>query len=347
MKFTKLLILLIFCVLPTRTEAQSNSQILTFEFEGNTIHGQVITPANESKGMVLVVQGSGCYAAVEERHYYDVREMLVNSGYSTYIWDKTGCGQSEGTFDYNRTIQNSADEVKAAIDELKKYEIPGSDAVGLWGVSRAGWINPVVINQYPGIKFWITVSGVDAKENFGYLFEQNLRIEGLPEDSVQLYVEEWREGNRVTHSGAPLEDYLAVTPHLQHNKFLKRFNTGELTEEGYIAFQKVFMEQNFDVEDGTAIIVDDFDTILSQVDVPVLALFGELDMNVDWRKTAALYRETLNSNGHLTIESFPGCNHNMFKANTGGFYEFQDYDMPWDRCDGFLESMSNWLSELE
>ena len=39
------------------------------------------------------------------------------------------------------------------------------------------------------------------------------------------------------------------------------------------------------------------------------------------------YKNTLNQNIDLTIQSFDGCNQNMFKPETGRFYEFQDNDL--------------------
>lgn len=64
-----------------------------------------------------------------------------------YIWDKIECGESEGNFDYFQPVKNSALEVRAAIKALKKDKMSGSNKIGLWGISRACWINPLVINQ--------------------------------------------------------------------------------------------------------------------------------------------------------------------------------------------------------
>ena len=44
------------------------------------------------------------------------------------------------------------------------------------------------------------------------------------------------------------------------------------------------------------IYVPGFRELLRRLDVPVLALFGEQDRNVDWRKTRALYTETIGRN---------------------------------------------------
>lgn len=256
-----------------------------------------------------------------------------------------GCGKSGGTFNYNQSVENSALEVIAAINTLKKQQISGSSEIGLWGISRAGWINPIVINQYKRIKFWISASGVGSKENFKYLLEQNLRIIAHSKDSINLIVNEWLEGSKISHLGGSFEAYQNVTPNLRKNEFWLRFTNGGIIEEGYYDYQQIFMKEKLDEETGLQVYVENFETILSNIDCPVLALFGEKDMNVDWNQTKHLYEKVLTRTRDLTIKSFPDCNHNLFQCETGGFYEFQDNNLPWTRCNEFLNTMTDWLSE--
>lgn len=64
-----------------------------------------------------------------------------------------------GEFDINQPVDSSAEEVVSAIHALRKKKEGGSERIGLWGVSRAGWIAPLVIKQEPSVKFLISVSG--------------------------------------------------------------------------------------------------------------------------------------------------------------------------------------------
>lgn len=346
MRRTSALIIMLLTI--TASNAQIKNEILEFTFEGDILNGVFNSPdSGRPKGVVLIVHGSGQTDAVAQEWYYDVREAIVKSGYATYMWDKKGCGKSGGTFNYNQSVQNSALEVIAAINALKQKQIPGSNIIGLWGISRAGWINPLVISQYKGIKFWISVSGVDDKENFKYLLEQNLRISGNSKEMVDLLVNEWLEGSKISHSGASFEAYEAATANLRRNAFWLRFTNGGISEEGYHTFQKSFMMEQLDEETGLQVYVKDFETVLSNIGCPVLALFGEKDMHVDWIKTRSLYERTLAPNTDLTVKSFPDCNHNLFQCKTGGFYEFQDNNLPWTRCDDFLNTITSWLNEIE
>ncbi len=341
--------LFLLLIVTPKLEAQIDSEIFEFKFKEITLNGLLNNPANHPpKGIVLIIHGSGQTNAVEQGWHYDVREQFVKSGYAVYMWDKMGCGKSGGVFDYNQPVQNSADEVIAAINALKKAGVPGADYIGLWGISRAGWINPLVINQYPGIKFWVSVSGVDDKENFGYLLSENLRISGLSQDSVRLIVGEWYTGNKISHRGGSFEEFQQATQNLRANEFSRRFNNNrEISEEEYYGYQRKFMRQDFDESTGLPVYISHFDSILLQVSCPVLALFGETDRNVDWRKTKNLYEQTLGQNTVLTVKSFPGCNHNLFKCKTGGFYEFADEGLEWERCNGFLEAIGDWLGRIK
>ncbi|WP_350285410.1 alpha/beta hydrolase [uncultured Croceitalea sp.] len=345
----KIILIALFLLIGIQSNGQGKQQLFDFEFEQVTLNGVLNIPEEVTpKGIVLIVHGSGQTNAVAQNWYADVRNIMLKAGYGTYMWDKMGCGNSGGTFNYNQTVQNSASEVIAAINRLKEKKVPGSSDIGLWGVSRAGWINPIVINTYENIKFWISVSGVDDKENFPYLFEENLKINGVPPDSIAILSNELNQGYRITHSGKSFETYLSATPNLRKNDFLNRFNNGRaITKEGYYDYQKTFMEEKLDAETGLQVYIQDFETLLLNIKCPVLALFGETDKHVDWRKTKALYERTLGKTTALTITSFSDCNHNLFACETGGFYEFQDNGLPWKRCEGFLETMEGWLHDQE
>ncbi len=327
---------------------KAQNEPFEFEYKGVTLDGVLNrTSQSNTKGLVLIIHGSGKTDAVAKDYYKDIRKTLNDSGYSTLMWDKMGCGKSGGTFDYYQSIEDSAVEAIAAINTLKKQNIPGSHAIGLWGISRAGWVNPTIINAYGDIKFWISVSGVYARENFNYLLEQNLLLEDLPKDSIDLILHEWAQGNRIVHSGGSFEAAQAATIHLRQNGFMQRFNDGrQITKKQYKDFQKRFMDVSFDTTTGQQIYVANFEALLSQVNCPVLAIFGEKDKNVDWRRTKTLYEKTLGANTNLTIKTFPNANHNLFKAKTGGFYELEDEKLPYEHPEGYLATISDWLKEL-
>jgi uncharacterized protein len=321
-----------------------------FEFvsNGNRLSGFVDVPAGgAARAMIVIIHGYGKTDVAGRTSYYDLRSRFTQLGISTLIWDKPGCGESNGTFDADQPVESSAREVLDAIRHARESKLPGSQKVGLWGISRAGWIAPLAITQDPKITFWISVSGTDDSENFPYLLESNLRIEGRTEAEIKLLLGEWRHGFEITSRGGTFEDYLAATQTLRRDPFMV-FLSGGKDEDGaaFLAEQKQFLSGTFQVDEATGLMiyVPHFQHILARVNVPVLAIFGEQDRNVNWRNTAALYSGTIgkNPNASLTIKTFPDGNHNLQQARTGGLREM--LQMSEHRASaGYYEAMADWL----
>ena len=323
-----------------------------FEFisEGKRLSGFVDIPADgNAKAMIVIIHGYGKTDVAGRTSYYDLRSRFTQLGISTLIWDKPGCGASEGTFDADQPVESSATEVLDAIRHARESSLPGSQKTGLWGISRAGWIAPLAITRDPRIAFWISVSGTDDKENFPYLLESNLRIEGRTEDEIRRLLGEWRRGFEITSRGGTFEEYLAATQHLRRDPFMIFLSDGkDESPATFLAEQKPFLNGTFKIDQATGLMiyVPHFQRTLARVNVPVLAIFGERDRNVDWRKTMALYTKTIGRNpkASLTIRTFPDGNHNLQQAATGGLREMIEMNEH-HASNGYYTAMEDWLRE--
>ena len=335
-------------VLSAAAYADESPRTEPFEFVsgGRRLRGALDRPAGRpASGVVVFVHGHGRTDAVEGNWYGDLRRRFADLGLASLIWDKPGCGRSEGSYDHDQTVQSSADEVLAAIEELKRRKVPGSDRVGLWGISRAGWICPLVIERLPSVAFWISVSGTDEKESFGYLLETNLRIEGRSASEARALVDEWRRGLEVFRKGGSFAANQEATANLRRDPFFSEFFGRNGTEAAYLADQRRFITEGhvFDDASGLMIYVPGLRDRLRAVRCPVLALFGEKDSNVDWRSTAALYKDTI---PRLTLKTFPGCNHNLRQCRTGGFRETMTGGSQ-PVCEGYHDAIVAWVEALE
>ncbi len=318
----------------------------SFEYDGNQLRGLIDTPSeSEASSLIIIVHGHG-KTNVTNGQWMDLRSTFKQLGITTVLWDKAGCGDSEGIYDHKQTVQSSTQEVLAAVEVLRRNKVPGVEHLGLWGISRAGWICPLVIESDPSIAFWISVSGTDEKENFGYLLESNFRIEGRTDSQVELLLSEWEKGNEISQNGGSFEDYLTATKNLREDSFW-RFVTGEpYTAEGYKRQQKLFISEQhaFDESTGLMIYISGFKNVLSSISCPVLAIFGEKDTNVNWKNTLELYQNTI-GNDNLTVQTFADGNHNIQKSKTGGFREMIANNSHWNPCDGYYDVMIEWLQK--
>src|SRR4051812_22707644 len=194
-----LLALAVLLLAPSVAWAGMTTQPFEFSSGGHRLRGFIDVPAEgAAKAVIVIVPGYGQTDVAGRTSYYDLRSRFTALGIATVIWDKPGCGQSEGTFDADQPVESSAREVLDAARQLRDSRAPGAEKIGLWGISRAGWIAPLAATQDPGIAFWISVSGTDDKENFPYLLRSNLRIEGRTEPEVERLSAEWRRGFEIT-----------------------------------------------------------------------------------------------------------------------------------------------------
>ncbi len=117
-------------------------------------------------------------------------------------------------------------------------------------------------------------------------------------------------------------------------------------EAAFLAQQKQFLSGKSQVDKATGLMiyVPQFEHVLARVNVPVLAIFGERDRNVNWRNTVALYSETIgkNPNASLTIRTFPDGNHNLQQTQTGGLREMLQMSEH-HASPGYYEAMADWL----
>lgn len=326
----------------------------SFEFvvNGNKLVGLLDKPVNQEPiSTIIIVHGYGKTNVVAQNWHYSMRSLFAEAGLNVVIWDKPGCGQSEGVFDINQPVESSAKEVVAAVQALKQSNIKGTGHIGLWGISRAGWIAPLAMQEEEEISFWISVSGTDDKENARYLIESNLRIEGRTDEEVQMLVSEWQTNFNTGWKNGTYEEYLNATPNLYNDEFMQLmgWTGGYVSEAEFLAYQNKFKtgELVVDEKEELLIYVPGFKDLLGSIDRPVLALFGEKDTNVDWRKTFELYKETIGNNpkASLTLRSFANANHNMKDSETGGIREMMNQDGNTPFAEGYFETMKDWLIE--
>ena len=89
----------------------------------------------------------------------------------------------------------------------------------------------------------------------------------------------------------------------------------------------------------------DFGEDWIKVSVPVLALFGELDVQCDAAQNEVALKQALARGGNddLTAVVVPAANHFFVRARTGSMSEYAT--LPKEFAPEVLESISNWLRQ--
>ena len=329
--------------------SQGNKDHFEFEYNDTKYHGFIEAPEQKAKGLVVLIPGHGPTDFGAGAEYLELRKAFKDHGFTVCFWDKAGCGQSEGEYNHNQSVESSAHEALTAIAKIKTLQVAGSDWMGLWGISRAGWICPLIIEQDPSIAFWISVSGTDPFENSRYMLEANLRAENRSEPEIELLLQEWDFYQKVlVRGGETYESFLAGISNLMQDPYYNS-NNFQFTEEIFLAIQNAYQNSGMRYDETTnlAIMVDGFEQKLKAINLPVLAILGEKDSQVDWRKTQVFYEATIgkNSKADLTIKTFPNGNHTIQQCESGGIDEDLE-PFGYAVCDGYYETMLQWLNNL-
>ena len=111
---------------------------------------------------------------VEWNSFAGVRRMFTELGINVVVWDKPGCGASGRRVRHQSARGEQRRRGRHRCPRAARSGDRGQPALwGSWGSSRAGWIAPLAIQAEPSLRFWISISGVDDKENARYLLSRN------------------------------------------------------------------------------------------------------------------------------------------------------------------------------
>jgi uncharacterized protein len=111
---------------------------------------------------VVIVHGSAPSTYDDVAYYTSIATKL---GMSVLAFDKRGCGESDGEYQYF-TVDGSkawfnllAQDVNACLKWLKDQPEINGQKIGLFGGSQAGWIMPLVASQNATVSFIISGEG--------------------------------------------------------------------------------------------------------------------------------------------------------------------------------------------
>ena len=326
-----------------------------FEFmSGNKkLSGTIDQPrGREAEAIIILIHGSGGTDIRGENRYFDLRSRFAPMGITCVMWDKPGQGRSQGMFDDNQPLEESAQEVVDAIRWLRAEKIPGFKKIVIWGASRGGWVVPIALSRDAGVKYWISVSGVSGEDNKYYLIKANLPLEGRSEAQTALLMKEFKRGREIFFQGGDYETFLAATEHLRKDTSVFYF-AGDLTgtKETFVAEQTAFLrnKDKYPLDENLSTYrVPNFAAMLKKLDVNVLALFGDKDTNVDWRNAKSLYETTIGQNPRATLatHTLPNCSHNMRVSATGSIRQVDGVAIGAGApCKGYYETQLQWLKK--
>jgi pimeloyl-ACP methyl ester carboxylesterase len=324
------------------------SGTVPFEFRSgqNTLRGFIDLPSTRSKHpLILIVHGSGGTDVMRgnggyNSSYDEMRAAFRRAGIATAVWDKAGSGCSEGGYIVGTPLVERTEETVAAFDHLKRRDDIDPARTGLWAISEGGWIAPMTAARRPEVAFLVVVSGPGrdaAWENQYYAFNRLIQL-GVGKAEAEQAVAVLRRAYAIVSAGGSHEEFLAaIEPLERYPLFGRELHITETPQmkaspEAAAAYRVNQQARDYLLR---------ADAYLGELRQPTLAIFGDRDIQVDWRTSVQVYKESFKRahNGDLTIKIYPGAGHNLYRAagpadEGPGRSQF---------VEGYLDLMVQWL----
>jgi pimeloyl-ACP methyl ester carboxylesterase len=317
-----------------------------------TLAGTLTVP--ESGGphpAAVMITGSGAQTRDEElfgfRPFYMIADHLTRNGVAVLRYDDRGVGGSTGSVSAS-TSDDFAGDVLAAVELLKQRIDIDSQKIGLIGHSEGGIVAPLAASKSGDVAFMVLMAGTSVTGEEVVLEQGALiaRASGTPEDEIARSAEYQKRTFAAVRSGEGWDELIAEF------ESQLRATVAAMSDSARAAITDVDAYVNAQVQGQmTAARTPwfryflDYDpaVTLRAVDTPVLALFGELDLQVIPSQNLGPMEEAFRAGNHpdYTIETLPRANHLFITATTGSPTEYAT--LPKEFVPEFLPLMTDWI----
>ncbi|WP_107497020.1 alpha/beta fold hydrolase [Thalassobius sp. I31.1] len=296
---------------------------ITFAVDDAVLSGTLILPKDvTAPPIAIIVHGDGAQDRFSNAGYLPLFSALADAGIGVFSWDKAGVGASTGNW-LNQTMDDRADEVLAALQAVSALDGIDANRVGFLGFSQAGWVLPRVASRIVP-SFTIIVGGAVSWRGQGTYYKRvALTSQGVPADVIEERLADRRRINDVIF-GTSADP--SMVPEMETERF-------EFVAGAYW-------------EDSTQSIPN--------MNGPVLAIWGEDDLNVDARSDSEIFREQLMPLSEIRqVILVPDATHGLLRSDLFSYQLTSEW--PWYLqyifmgmgqdafVDGTLDEITSWI----
>ncbi|MEW6367878.1 MAG: alpha/beta fold hydrolase [Acidobacteriota bacterium] len=292
--------------------------------------GTLFTPRSRGPHPVLVlVHGSGSQDRLSGLVFVSA---LLRKGIALFCYDKRGVGKSGGNW-LQAGFEDLAGDAAAAAALLKKRPDINPEQIGVWGISQGGWIAPLAASLSSDFSFVVIVAGpaVTPEQQELIRVEGEMRAGGFSEEDVRESLDLYELMNRYVRTGEGWDDFIAAREEATKKPWGPPPGSIRSEDDPYFAFWKLIMRY-------------DPVPVLEKIRCPFLAMFGELDTNVQPRVNRPIMEAALKRAGNrdYTILVFPTANHVLFEAESGRMSDFVEARR---FVPEYLSTLTEWLQK--
>lgn len=312
-----------------------------------TLAGTLTLPDGEGPfTAALLITGSGSQNRDEEifqhKPFAVIADHLTRRGIAVLRVDDRGVGgSSTGATPGAATSFDFAGDVEAGVAFLRSRPEVAAARIGLIGHSEGGMIAPIVAARNDGVAFIVLLAGpgipgAELLEMQGVLI---MRAAGEDEETIASSARSRRalfdvvldDGLDAGVAEARMRELIESDP-----EFIAA------SEEERAASMETALAQLTAPWLRTFIRYDPAPT-LRQVDCPVLAVNGELDLQVPCRVNLDAIAAALEHNPDATVKAFPDLNHLFQACETGLMEEYGEIEETMSV--EVLDTIAAWIDE--
>lgn len=312
------------------------------------LSGTFTYPSNKgSFPAVVLISGSGPQNRDEEilghRPFLVLSDFLTRMGFGVLRYDDRGVGQSEGDFASANT-HDFAKDTLSVVNFLQSR--PEVNKIGLIGHSEGGVIAPIVASQSQAVDFLVLLAG-SAVTGEEILKLQRKLLMDASANPVWLYYEQEKVHSKavelVKEKVSPQKFAKALRPEVEeYVNLVNKNGIAKLEVEPllgqYIAgYQKPWFH--------TFLFLDP-QKYLSELTIPVLALNGSKDLQVQADQNLSAIDKALKAAGNTDYELkyLRGLNHLFQECDTGLVSEYGAIEQTLSPL--LLKEVQSWLSRF-
>jgi pimeloyl-ACP methyl ester carboxylesterase len=315
-----------------------------------TLSGTLTLPVNgENLKAIVLLAGSGAHDRDEtifkHKLLWVLADSLTRQGYAVLRYDKRGVGKSKGSY-VKASITDLYEDASAAIAFLRNDKRIDANSIGVIGHSEGGVIAPIIAANDKKLAFIVSLAGSVQRGRELLLDQYRLvsRAAGVAEDTIEtnillntfIYDEIIKNGKAkdfaqklrtaLDNYGLTLSDDEKAI--LSWNNATKAVYTMKSTSPWILEFIALQPEK-----------------YITKAKCPVLAIFGEKDIQVPAQQNADLMQQSLQKTKYANeshVEIIKGINHLMQHCSICAVYEY-----PWIEetiAPEILDLLYSWIN---
>jgi pimeloyl-ACP methyl ester carboxylesterase len=294
---------------------------VSFIVDNSVVSGTLVLPHDlDNPPIALIIHGDGPQDRFSGGGYFPIINTLLDAGIGVFTWDKPGIGGSAGNW-LNQTMDNRATEALAARQAIAEFDTIDIDQIGFLGFSQAGWVLPRIAKEITPAFSIIIGGAVSWRDQGTYYNRVRMTAEGIDPNEITH-----RLADRTANNDVLFSSPIVPTTQVDMDSARLRFVGNAYWENS----------------------TDD----ISSMQGPVLAIWGEQDLNVDALTNAAIFKEQLTPlTDKRTFVIVPNATHSLLRADLFNYQLSSDW--PWHReylflgmgRDAFAPQSLNLISE--